>query len=703
MALLQKIRNRTGLLIFIVGLAMVSFILFDLAKNFLSPDYKKDNLIGKVDDFSINFETFNQKYIQIKNNYAQQNFQIDNSNLMNITWEKVISDIIINKKANDLGIIIPSKLLLNRLSQQPFIKNMNEFKDEKGNFNSNKLISYINRLKDEADSRYWNAWSNIIEDIELSTKQEVYNNFILDGILLTSLYAETYYEEQNTKIDLDYLTLPYSSIDNSKIEVSDKEIKDYIDSHKKDFIIEENRDLQIIAIERKASDKDYDVQYEEINSLKEDLLNTKNDSIFVNSNSYSQFDRNYYHKNSIKEKELREKGFKMKKGEIHGPYKSSSNKEILNISKLIDIKTIPDSVSFSQILITHNESNFNNRKDITKQRAKKISDSLFSQIKKDKSIFNKMVDKFSDDDFSKKNKGSIGWINFGKVYSNINDFCFFNKPNNIALFETPIGYHIIRIDEQKNFGKALKFATITKNIYPSENTEDSLYAKSNEIANKTKSLEDLTNIAAKLNLEVKTLEEIKKMDYYLTGIGENREIIKWSFDKNREYGDLKIFDTEKYYLIAFLSSIVDGGVATVEEAKYKVYPILLRDKKYKILSKKLSSKGKNLNEVSKKLGVETKSSLNISLNKDMLTGSGKEPKVVGASLYNRLNNISGPIKGNQGAFIITTNKRTAPKKLKEYSNIKNSQRSLFLSTIGSNMIPLLKETYEIKDNRHLFY
>src|SRR5690606_16620946 len=105
----------------------------------------------------------------------------------------------------------------------------------------------------------------------------------------------------------------------------------------------------------------------------------------------------------------------------------------------------------------------------TKEEAKKLADSLLNVIKKDKTKFADLAKEFSDDS-SKDNGGDLGNSTPGRMVPPFDRFIFDNPTGTIGQVETDFGFHIVEVGKQSEPKKAIKLATVVKNIEASEKT-----------------------------------------------------------------------------------------------------------------------------------------------------------------------------------------------------------------------------------------
>src|SRR5690606_30663611 len=146
----------------------------------------------------------------------------------------------------------------------------------------------------------------------------------------------------------------------------------------------------------------------------------------------------------------------------------------------------------------------------TKEEAQKLADSILSVVKKDKSKFATLASEFSDDS-SKDQGGDLGNSTPGRMVPAFDKFIFDNPTGTVGLIETDFGFHVVEVGKQSEPKKAIKLATVVKNIEASEKTVNDVFTNASkfEVALKDG---DFTKLAQAQNLEIKPVNKMGKMD-----------------------------------------------------------------------------------------------------------------------------------------------------------------------------------------------
>ena len=321
-------------------------------------------------------------------------------------------------------------------------------------------------------------------------------------------------------------------------------------------------------------------------------------------------------------------------------------------------------------------------------------------VKNNKSKFNKVASEINSDG-SKANNGEVGWTrlatfnprSFDPDYAN---YIFYNPVGTVDIVETQYGYHIIRIDEGKNFEKAIKIATLADKIEPSQETLDEVFNNMSkfEIAAKNGDFEAL---AKERQLTVNPIT-FKELDENIGALGNQREIVRWSFNEETEVGDFKNFPISGFgFVVVKLVEKQEEGLMSVEDASVNAVPKIKKQKKADMIRKKITAT--SIKDIAKNQGVTVKTAAAVTLNNTTLSGAGVEPKVVGAIFGLAEEATSQPIDGNNGVYIVKVTKVNDAPKLDNYTAIVNRLNTTLKNSVQSKVYNALEKAADIEDNR----
>ncbi|WP_185852716.1 SurA N-terminal domain-containing protein [Blattabacterium cuenoti] len=709
MNFLEKIRKNTWILFFLIGIAMLAFILDPhVLFKFFS---EKSSIIGKVNGENISIK----EYVDCFQFLKQFRQEESDFHLKKETWNLLIHEKLLNQQAMKLGIQNTKKDFWDAISRQSIYSYIPELQDKFGNLDLKKFQLYLKNLENashvshsqmEIEKNIWSYEKNSISKRILTKK---YVEMLMYGLNTSLIEGELNYKEKNFFSIIDYIFIPYSEIEHkyNMFLIGKNEIENFIKKHKFLYKRENLRSLSFAICRSKPSLEDEKNMKNKMEKLFHKFKSTNKNYMFVLTKSEKPFDSNFYLKNNLPPIL---QNFVVQNNKIGSMFSPIKEDNTYVMAKIIGKKMISDYVLSSHILISHKEAIHSSNKR-TKKEAEEIANKIYKILQKDSSKFEELVRKKSDDLINaKKNQGSLGWLKYNEQNSigKFNIFDSKNKKNMIGLTETQFGYHIIRIDDKSLPKPAYQFAVIVKTLIPSKKTEDRLYSRVRKFFGKNKNhkLNIFINNARKEGYETIFLKYVRSDQWDIDDLKTevDKEIIDWSFDKNRKEGDCHIFYTSnKDYIIVYLSKIQKEGFS-MEEIKNNLTPFLKREKINRLLSDMEKRKffTRNLEEIASYFSKKIIKNCKINFY-DSMVNDHKEPKVVGYASSLRLYKTSKPILGKKGVFFIRPSRHIFPSKKPSYfSHEIEMLNALLRKKILENIGNVLIKKSIIKDYRKNF-
>ena len=693
MAVLSKIRERSMFLIIIIGLALFAFVLdpSTLGDFFNS---NKINEVGQINGESIT----RQEFIQELESYKQQvGNSVPEMQAVNTVWENILRKKIYQNQLNEAGITIGESDVWNELIAIPFVQNNPEYQNEAGLFDEQKFKQFLADTK-ENNKELWAQWSSYMGQIRDNLSTTTYNNLITAGLGASLKEGESEYLYENTKLNAEFVYLPYTSISDSLVKIKKSEVESYIKKHEDDYKVDASRDINYVTFEILPTVEDENVLKAEVFSLIEDFKLATNDNLFLSENeSDSNLDASFLYKNQVSQ-EVADSIFLGSKGKVVGPY---TENEFLKVSKITEISRIPDSVKASHILIPFiGAQRVAPEVTRTEESAKKLADSILQVVKGKSDKFAILAKEFSSDKSNSDKGGDLDWFTYTRMTTEFRDYTFTGKKGDLGVVKTAFGFHVIKIDDQKNIQNVVKLATFSRKIIPSEATENSIFRNAEEFSLAVSKGNKFMDVANKKKFTVKPAIGIKALDENVPGLGNQRQIVTWAFNKYTKVGDFKRFDLEGLHVVVYLTASQEKGLMSADKAINSVRPILVNEKKAEILAKKLQ--GSNLQSIAKSNNTNVKAAEGVTLKSPTLSGVGVEPKIVGAMYNAQQNKIYNSIVGDRGVYAFKMTKKEIPVALPNYE-INRKRISDTRKNSTYKMYEAIKKALDIEDNRANVY
>ena len=705
MAVLEKIRSKTVFLIAIIGLALFAFIISDFIGKGRFSNHMP-NEIGIVNGEDVSIDAFRT---QVENATRQANGQVSSIEAAKYVWEQNVQQILLNQQIEKLGLSVEKDQILAILAKTPLAQNP-QFVNEYGVFDANKFTNYLATLKNTNPQAYaqWKMQEDaIIED----AKQRMYFSLIRAGLGVTNAEAEMEYHQEKDLADISYVALQYSSIDDKSVKVTDSEIQDYIKKHEKQFKQEAYRNIQYIVVSEKPSQTDIETEKESLLKLlqpevvfnsktnKNDTIagfaKTKNIKDFVDRHSDVPYDSTFVNKDNLRSS-YADTLFNLPVGKVFGPYEEDGS---LKLSRMI-AKQPGGAVKASHILIAYAGSQAATPNTTrTKEEAKAKAEELLAQAKAAGADFAQLARENSEEPGAVYSAGDLGFFSKGGMVKPFEEFAFNNAVGTIGIVETAFGFHVVKVTDK---AEAVNIATISRKVDPSEATINSLFSKVTNFEMKAaQNPKEFANIAKKSELSVLRADNLHKNDDQIIGLGSNRSIVQWLFQKDTKIGDIKKFTSGGNYIVAQLVKQGEEGISSVQDAAPMVKPILIREKKAAILKEK--AKGNSLEAIASANKTEVKSAANLIMKNPTIIGEGREPKVVGAAFGLKQGQLSKPIDGENAVYVIQLTSATVAPALDNYKTYAETVEKLRTDRAAQGILKSLESTATIKENLSAFY
>jgi len=705
MAILENIRKRTTVLILIIGLALFAFVISGVFSGNELGGGKVGSSVAEINGDEISIDQF-RRDVEAYSRMAGPT--ASSMQLVNQVWDREVRNTVLSQQFEELGIEIEQDQIINYIKTIPSYVQNPEFQNASGVFDENRFREAVADWKANNPNRYA-LWLQDEQAIIQNAKEQTYFNLIRAGVVATLKEGELDYKLANDKVDIKYVRLPFTSIPDSTITVTKKEIEAYIKDHKKDYEQDKARDIQFVYFEEKASLEDENAVKEEIAKLLEDRVEynaqtdandtikgfgyTNDMTLFLDRFSDVKFDTIYKAKKDLPAK-FADTLFALEKGSVFGTYRDG---EYFKVSKMMDRKA-NGTVKSSHILISYEGAQRANPEVTrTKEEAEKKAKELLVEAKQKSVVFSELARDNSDGP-SAPQGGDLGYNQEGVMVAAFNDFTFSNPVGAIGLVETDFGFHIVKIDDKQDI---VQLATLAREIEPSEETVNTLFTEATKFEMETISDKDFTASAKENNFVVRPVNKIKEMDENLPGLSAQRSIVQWAFNEDTKLGEVKRFNINNGYAVVQLTAKYAKGLMSVEDASAIVLPKLRKERKAAMIIE--ANEGKSMDDFAKDNNVTVSTASALTMKSPIIPGAGSEPFVVGTAFAMENGATSELITGDSGVYMLTVTKTEEAPKLENYSTYANSLQTSQAGRVNFSVYNALKEASTIEDKRATFY
>ncbi|MBR4925640.1 MAG: SurA N-terminal domain-containing protein [Prevotella sp.] len=710
MAAIGKIRSWGPVLIIVIGLGLFAFIAEDWSK-IVDALFGRRNEVGTVLGKSVDINDFNEKVNEFTE-YVKIARGMDNltdeqtSALRDQVWQTLVQNSIIEKEAGELGLTVTDEELQNimkegtnpMLLQTPFVNQqtgrfdytmVQKFLNDKSALNNPQLAEQY-----EAISKFWSFTEKNMRTQLLAQKYQAL--FARCMMVTNNVSAKAAFAAENEESTIELAAIPYSSINDNKVTVTDGDLKAKYDELKPMFTqYQETRDIKYVSVKVSASDADRNALTAQMKKYAEELQSSDNPGNVVSkSSSLVPFNGVPVMKDAFPTA-IAAKLDSMSVGQTLGPVEGADN--TTNIIRLIAKEQLPDSVQVRIIQVADQNN------DVAAKRA----DSIYNALQGG-GDFEALAKKYGQ-------TGEKMWVTT-RQYQNASgidaDFRSYIKAiNTMAVNETKNlqlsqGNMIIQVADKRATVTKYTAAVISKSIDFSKDTYNAAYNKFSQYVSESQSIEGLEKNAAKYGYKVEERKDLSSAEHYVANVRDTRDAMKWIFGaKTNEVSQLYECGDNDNLLVVALTGIHKEGVRSLDDAAVKEYVknAVLRDKK----AEQIIANVKDVKsiEAAKSKGAQVSEVSQVTFAAPVFVQStgANEPALSGAVAGTAKGKFSAaPVKGNAGVYLFQVKEKTPrPGKFDEAAYTKRlGQRA---SQAAQQALQEYFVKADVKDNRYLFF
>ncbi len=702
MALISKIREKTGLA---VGIIAFGLILFLIGGDILGPNSvilgKGKNTVGEIAGEEIPREEYLQQIEELKYNYTL-NFgrnptESDMISIRQQAWDYLIVKKAFQKQYEKLGLEITEEELVDMVQGNNIHPDLVQAftNPETGEFNREQIVTFLQNI-DQMNPQQQAGWYLFESNLEPSRLRMKYDNLIVKSNFVTTAEARTQYRLENTTAEVEYLYVPYYTVSDTLVEVAESDLRAYLREHENEYILEDGRTLNYVSFPITPSSGDTLYTRQEIEELTEQLRQVNDDSIYARINTDGDRPFGTYNIGQLPLR-LRDQYRELEKGDIIGPYLQGGNFIVHKISGVVD-DTVYHARA-SHILIRPDSESAADRNAAGREAL-----DLLNQLRNGANFA--FLARNNSDDPSASSGGDLGWFNENRMVKPFADAVFSRNSEGLIprVVESEYGFHLINVTGVRT-NKLFKVATIEREIIASDETRNEAFRQADYFTSISGNRKAFEENAATDSLVINTAEDIGKNDRRITGLGEAEQIIRWAF-VDASIGEVSdVFELQDAYVVAVLTDKTEAGVAGLEDVREQILPKVKNQLKGDIIIQRLNTLQGTLEEIASQYGEDANvySHPDLRLSSNSLPSVGFAPKSVGVAFSLEEGEVSEPVEENDGIVIIKLNGLIEPPEIADYSNYKNQLEQRRTSQASYLLSEAVKEYSDIVDERYKFF
>jgi peptidyl-prolyl cis-trans isomerase D len=705
MSAIQFLREKAG--VFIAGIIGFSLFLF-VVSDFFGKGRgqrlreKKYYEIGEIAGQYISYQDFEQRVQNLYEIYKLLGTStIDEATSESIreqVWEQMVREKIQDNQYKNLGIGVSTEELDEMvLGDNPHQIVRQLFTDPStGMFNKSSLVTFLKQTDvDETAKKYWLYFEDEIVNNRMNTK---YNNLVSRGLFVTTKQAEFDNKVNAPTVDFSYIAKNYASVPDSAVTVSGSDLEAYYSKHKENFKKNALRDIEYVTFDVAPSEDDIKEAEKWINDTKDEFAAASDPVQFINLTADTHYTGFFIPLKDVPEI-LQDFVKKEDKTTVFGPYQEDGS---FKIARLLDVEERPDSVHVRHILIAPSQT-----RNMAQTRI--FADSLVKLIKSGTS-FESLARANSQDQGSAQVGGDLGWFPEGRMVVPFNNACFTAKKGQIVTAETTYGIHIIEILATSKTSRKYNIGIIDRKIMPSSATNQRIYSQASQFAGTNNTYDKFNAAIASENLNKRIANDVTPQQKTLPGLDNPRSLIISLFAAEKgkiilDNSQQAVFEVGDKYVVAFCTRVQTEGIAPLKDVENDIRLIVTRDKKAEVIFAQFNKDkqpGQSLDDIARTMGLNVEEATQVNFRSYSIPGAGAEPSLIAAASAASQGVVSGPIKGNNGVYLIYVNSLTIPEK-QDLKLLRDRLASTFEMRGNYEAYEALRKGANIVDKRYKFY
>jgi len=717
MAAIGKIRSWGPVLATVIGLALFAFIAEEMFRSCEATGNERRQQVGEVLGKKISVQDFQsyvdefQEYMKLAQN--RDNFSEEELNQQkDQVWQLFVSNAIIEKEAEKLGLTVTNEEMQNILKegQNPFLLQPPYLfvNQETRRFDVNQLTKFLDDYKKmqsqggnaqmaEQYQTIYKVWKFMEKVLRQQVLQSKYNSLLAQSMLTNPVSAKMAFDAQNEESDVLLATIPYSSIKDDEVKVSDADLKAKYEEKKEQYRqYFETRDIKYVDFQVVASKADRDALMQTMTDARQQLLNGVSAAEVVRKAQSQIAYTGIAAQRSAFPSDIASRLDSMQVGQVSVPFETAYD-NTLNVVKLINKVQLPDSVEFRMISVGGSSLD----------DAHKRADSIYNAINAG-ADFETLAKKYGQ-------TGEKQWMTSAmyermqtvdpdtKEYINALNTMGDGEMKNLSLSQLSI---ILQVTARKAFVTKYDVAAVKHTIDFSKATYSAAYNKFSQYVSENKTLESLEKNAQKFGFTVQERKDLSNNEHNVAGLRSTRETMKWIFDaKVDELSPLYECGNNDHLLVVALTNIHPQGYRDFESVKDELKSQVINDKKFEKAAEKLAGVKDMAAAKQKGAVVDSVRQITFAAPVFVQAAGASEPALSGAVSAVKQGQMSpAVVKGNGGAYLF----QVLSKKQREGAKFDAKQQAQQVQQQAQQMVGrmAMNELYlkaNVVDNRYLFF
>ena len=734
MAAIGKIRSWGPVLVGIIALALFGFIAGDMWRSCETTGNQQRQQVGEVLGKKMSYTEYEGMIQEYENVLKTMGYEMNTdearNELRDYVWQNFVQNTVLEKECKKLGLAVTDEEMANVLKEgtspvlsqlrllpqmQPVLTQF--FNQQTGRFDYSQVTYIYNALKQQAANpqaaeqlaqfdALWKLVEKVLRQQLLTNK---YQSLFAGTMLSNPVSAKMAFDGQNTESTVLLASMPYNTINDNEITISDADLKAKYDAMKEaQFKLDQElRDVKFVKFQVKASESDraklMATMNDATNLLRGDSVSVEN--IIRTHQSEVSYNGLPVTRAALQRisPDLAKRVDSMAVGQTTAPFETGNDNigYSLNVVKLLAKTQQPDSIEFRQIRVG----------GTTPDEIAKRADSIYTALKNG-AVFDSLAVKYGE-------TGEKQWFT-SAAYQNTNTTIdddskqYFrsimslgvNELKNLKLSQMNI---ILQVTNRKANVDKYDVALVRRAVDFSDSTAIAAYNTFSQYVSESQTIALLDSNAAKYGYIVESAR-IPNTTHFIANLRGTHPAVKWLFSEAKVGQVSQPYDRASdqngksdYLLVVALDKVLPVGYYDLDAVKEYVQAEVMKDKKFAQIAQKLDGV-KSVAEAQQK-GARVDTIAQVTFPTPVSLLGSRERSLSGAIAGTEKGQFSKHVvKGDNGAYVFQVLDRKQREGAKFVAkNAEMQQQQQYIQGAFRNLLQDLISKAKIVDNRYMFF
>lgn len=706
MAIISKIREKGWIVAVVIGLSIGLFIIQDMfsSNSWIMQSLNKP-VAGVINGTEITLQEYTTELTALVDKYSAQIGRRPNEGEMeyirNEAFNNLVYKFVMQKEFDKVGVAVTGEEITDMVQgnnihpgwAQSFTNQQTGQVDKNGILN---FLKNIGQAQPQQQMQFYTFEASLTPE----RSKEKYQKLFDLSTYVTKKEAESYYKEQNERLNIKYVAVPFYLVPDSTIKVSDDELRAYFSANKEKYKNTENRAIEYVPFPFKASSTDSATIKKSLEDIVQQFADATDNESFSNANS--DVNKNV---GTVKPSDLPKDlaSLSLEQGKAYGPF-LDKEKGVYALHKFIATdQDTAYSMKASHILL-----DTTGKTETQKAEIKTKAEGVLTQVKNGQSF--EILAGIYGEDGTKDKGGDLGWFTEKQMVAPFEKAVMASSQEGLVpnLVATQFGYHIIKVTGVKNKTK-YRLATIIKEIVPSDATREKAFRDASNFATAKdiKEYVDKVGAAKLISLQALNIAKDARFINNITGI-KVREIVRWAYNdaKLGQVSPIYELDEMQQYMVAVLRGVVEKGEATWEDVKEEITAEVRKEKKATLIMEKLAKVANaDLEAIAAAYGtnVTVTSMPDVTLQTPSLNGVGYAPVALGKAFGLKKGQKTGLLKDDSAIIALEVVEVTTAADVADYNSYKEQIVSKRNTQTAEKLLKALKKITKTESDLAKYY